>query len=281
MKLHRIAAASAIVLAASLAPVLAAVSPLDLVQPIADYKIYVQDKIDTLEARTKDFTDAVKAGDLAKAKALYAPARVNYEMIEPIAELFSDLDGAIDSRADDHEQKEKSADFTGFHRIEYGLFSQNSTEGLAPIADKLYADVVDLKKRVAGLTVPPEKAIDGAAGLLAGIGMIAIPGIGPVVAAGWLASTAAGAVAGGAAGGLIGAFTSSGHSEEDANYYAETVRRGGTVVSVRTADENVPAVEAILDGATPIDRDARLAEYRSGGWTRFDETAAPYRPPVL
>ena len=166
MKLHRIAAASAIVLAASLAPVLAAVSPLDLVQPIADYKIYVQDKIDTLEARTKDFTDAVKAGDLAKAKALYAPARVNYEMIEPIAELFSDLDGAIDSRADDHEQKEKSADFTGFHRIEYGLFSQNSTEGLAPIADKLYADVVDLKKRVAGLTVPPEKAIDGAAGLL-------------------------------------------------------------------------------------------------------------------
>ncbi len=166
MKLHRIAAASAIALAASLAPVLAAVSPLDLVQPIADYKIYVQDKIDTLEARTKDFTDAVKAGDLAKAKALYAPARVNYEMIEPIAELFSDLDGAIDSRADDHEQKEKSADFTGFHRIEYGLFSQNSTEGLAPIADKLYADVVDLRKRVAGLTVPPEKAIDGAAGLL-------------------------------------------------------------------------------------------------------------------
>ncbi len=124
-------------------------------------------------------------------------------------------------------------------------------------------------------------ALGGAAGLLAGIGMIAIPGIGPVVAAGWLASTAAGAVAGGAAGGLIGAFTSSGHSEEDANYYAETVRRGGTVVSVRTADENVPAVEAILDGATPIDRDARLAEYRSGGWTRCDETAAPYRPPVL
>ncbi|MCY1381012.1 hypothetical protein D9M69_688800 [compost metagenome] len=111
--------------------------------------------------------------------------------------------------------------------------------------------------------------------------MIAIPGIGPVVAAGWLAATAAGAVAGGAAGGLIGAFTSAGHSEEDANYYAETVRRGGTVVSVRTADEDVPAVEAILDGATPIDRDTRLAEYRAGGWSRFDETAAPYRPPVV
>lgn len=124
-------------------------------------------------------------------------------------------------------------------------------------------------------------AIGGAAGLLAGLGLLAIPGIGPVVAAGWLASTAAGAVAGGAAGGLVGAFTSAGHSEEDANYYAESVRRGGTVVSVRATEEQAPAVEAILDGATPIDRDARLAEYRADGWSRFDERAAPYRPPVV
>jgi len=119
-------------------------------------------------------------------------------------------------------------------------------------------------------------ALGGAAGLLAGIGMIAIPGIGPVVAAGWLAATAAGAAAGGVAGGIVGALTSAGHSEEDANYYAETVRRGGTVVSVQAADEQVPAIEAILDGASPIDRDARLAEYRAEGWSRFDETA-PYR----
>uniref|UniRef100_A0A9E8CNA9 General stress protein 17M-like domain-containing protein n=1 Tax=Bosea sp. NBC_00436 TaxID=2969620 RepID=A0A9E8CNA9_9HYPH len=124
-------------------------------------------------------------------------------------------------------------------------------------------------------------ALGGAAGLLAGIGLIAIPGVGPVVAAGWLAATAAGAAAGGVAGGIVGALTSAGHSEEDANYYAETVRRGGSVVSVRVADEQVPAVEAILDGATPIDRDARLAEYRAGGWSRFDETAPPYRPPVI
>ncbi|MGO4741283.1 hypothetical protein AB4099_32500 [Bosea sp. 2KB_26] len=124
-------------------------------------------------------------------------------------------------------------------------------------------------------------ALGGAAGLLAGIGLIAIPGIGPVVAAGWLASTAAGAAAGGIAGGVVGALTRAGHSEEDANYYAETIRRGGSVVSVRVSDEQVPAVEAILDGATPIDRDARLAEYRATGWSRFDETAAPYRSTVV
>jgi hypothetical protein len=120
-------------------------------------------------------------------------------------------------------------------------------------------------------------ALGGAAGLLAGIGILAIPGIGPVVAAGWLASTAAGAAAGGVAGGIVGALTRAGHSEEDANYYAETVRRGGTVVSVRVADDQVPAVEAILDGATPINRDERLAEYRAGGWNRFDEAAIPIR----
>lgn len=120
-------------------------------------------------------------------------------------------------------------------------------------------------------------AVGGAAGLLAGLGLLAIPGIGPVVAAGWLASTAAGAVAGGAAGGLIGAFTSAGVEERDAHYYAETVRRGGSVVSVRASDSQVAAVEAIMDGAMPIDMTDRRAIYEREGWSRFDEQAAPYR----
>ncbi|KRE13860.1 hypothetical protein ASE63_17760 [Bosea sp. Root381] len=123
--------------------------------------------------------------------------------------------------------------------------------------------------------------VGGAAGLLAGIGLLAIPGIGPVVAAGWLASTAAGAVAGAAAGGLVGSFVKEGHDKEEAEYYAETVRRGGSVVSVRTEPEHEATVEAILDGATPIDRSSREAEYRAGGWDRFDENAGPYRPPVV
>ena len=118
--------------------------------------------------------------------------------------------------------------------------------------------------------------LGGAAGLLAGLGMLAIPGIGPVVAVGWLASTAVGAGAGAAAGGLVGSFTSAGVDEEEAHYYAETVRRGGTVVSVKAAEEHAATVEAILDGATPIDRDARTAQYREEGWTRFDEKADPW-----
>ena len=83
-------------------------------------------------------------------------------------------------------------------------------------------------------------ALGGTAGLLAGLGLLAIPGLGPVVAAGWLASTAALAVAGGATGGLIGALTQSGVSEEDANVYAEGVRRGGTLVTARVPDAERP-----------------------------------------
>lgn len=123
--------------------------------------------------------------------------------------------------------------------------------------------------------------VGGAAGLLAGLGLLAIPGIGPVVAAGWLASTAAGAIAGAAAGGLVGSFTHAGVSEEEAHYYAETVRRGGTVVSVKTSEGHAATAEAIMDGAAPIDRDARITQYRQEGWTRFDEKADPYKSPIV
>ncbi|AIG01153.1 putative lipoprotein [Pseudomonas fluorescens] len=154
----------------------AAPAPLDLVGPVSDYKIYVTDKIDELVTQTQAFTDAVKKGDLATAKKLYAPTRVHYEAIEPIAELFSDLDASIDSRVDDHEKGVKAEDFTGFHRIEYSLFAEHSTQGLGPLADGLSKDVKDLQARVAGLTFPPEKVVGGAAALLEEVAATKISG---------------------------------------------------------------------------------------------------------
>jgi len=118
-------------------------------------------------------------------------------------------------------------------------------------------------------------ALGGTAGLLAGLGLLAIPGLGPVVAAGWLVSTAALAVAGGATGGLIGALTQSGVSEEDANVYAEGVRRGGTLVTARVPDAERARCEAILDRASVNLRD-RAAFYQKSGWSRFDPAAPAY-----
>ena len=119
-----------------------------------------------LVAGTKAFTDAVKAGDIEKAKSLYAPTRQYYERIEPIAELFSDLDGSIDAREDDYEQKAADPKFTGFHRLEKALFGDNSTKGMDKYAEQLYSDVVDLQKRIAELAFPPSKVVGGAAGLI-------------------------------------------------------------------------------------------------------------------
>jgi iron uptake system component EfeO len=154
----------------------AATAPLELVQPISDYKIYVTEQLDELASHTRQFTDAVKKGDLATAKKLYAPTRVYYESIEPIAELFSDLDASIDSRVNDHEKGVEAEDFTGFHRIEYTLFAQNSTQGLGELADGLNKDVKDLQTRVAGLTFPPEKVVGGAAALLEEVAATKISG---------------------------------------------------------------------------------------------------------
>ncbi|RVQ63562.1 general stress protein [Sinorhizobium medicae] len=120
----------------------------------------------------------------------------------------------------------------------------------------------------------------GVVGLLTGLGLMAIPGVGPVVAAGWLASTAAGAaagaVAGGAAGGLIGALTDSGVDEDDAHVYAEGVRRGGTLVTARVEDDLAPQAEAILRQRRIVDPTARRSLYAQEGWSRFDENSDAY-----
>jgi hypothetical protein len=122
--------------------------------------------------------------------------------------------------------------------------------------------------------------VGGAGGLLTGLGLMAIPGVGPVVAAGWLAATAAGAaagaVAGGATGGIIGAMTSSGVSEHDAHVYAEGVRRGGTLVTAKVDDALVSEAEAILKRSNWVDPAARRVAYEEQGWTRFNDALDPY-----
>lgn len=122
--------------------------------------------------------------------------------------------------------------------------------------------------------------LGGGAGLLAGLGLLAIPGLGPVVAAGWLAATAvgavAGSVAGAATGGIVGALTDSGVPADDAHVYAEGVRRGGTLVTARVADDEVATARAILQNPTAVDVNARRNAYRETGWTSFDDKAPAY-----
>jgi len=125
-------------------------------------------------------------------------------------------------------------------------------------------------------------ALGGVGGLLAGLGLLAIPGLGPIVAAGWLAATAAGAgigaIGGAATGGIVGALKNAGHSDEEAHVYSEGVRRGGTLVSVRVDDARAPDAQAILDRNRSVTAEARGAAYRQDGWTQFDADAEAYTP---
>lgn len=144
----------------------AAAVPPELVKPIADYRAYVLSEMDALVTATAAFAAAVKAGQLDEARRLYAPTRVHYERIEPIAELFNDLDGSIDARADDFEKKEQDPTWTGFHRLEKALFADKSAVGLDETADRLAADTVELRKRLDELELPVKNVVGGPAALI-------------------------------------------------------------------------------------------------------------------
>ena len=123
-------------------------------------------------------------------------------------------------------------------------------------------------------------AIGGVGGLLAGLGLLAIPGLGPVVAAGWLVAAVTGAgigaAGGGATGSIVGALKNAGHSDEEANVYSEGVRRGGTLVSARIDDTLATQADAVLQRYNAVDATTRGADYRSTGWTGFDNSATAY-----
>lgn len=163
----------------------------------------------------------------------------------------------------------EATEAAGFPGAQIGLVANKhvSTE---------FADVEETSAPATGAGIGG--VLGGSAGLLAGLGLLAIPGLGPVVAAGWLAATAVGTAAGAAAGGLVGALVGAGLSPDEANAYTETIRRGGTLVSVRVRPGDIPQLRAVLDRFDPVDTDQRIEEYRRDGWTGFDSKAPPWRP---
>ena len=136
-------------------------------------------------------------------------------------------------------------------------------------------DGKDDRAEAAGTGAGLGAAAGGTAGLLAGLGLMAIPGVGPVVAAGWLVATLAGAAAGAATGGILGALTQAGISDDDAQVYAEGLRRGGAVVSARVNDVDGSRLQAVMDRSS-VRLPDRATAYRKSGWQTFDPKASPY-----
>jgi uncharacterized protein (TIGR02271 family) len=115
-------------------------------------------------------------------------------------------------------------------------------------------------------------AIGAGAALLLSLTALSIPGIGPVLAAGPLAALIAGAGVGAAAGGLVSGLKRLGVEDDDANTYAEGLKRGGTLVTVNTDNERADRAVGVLRRAGAVEIDKRAAEWREGGWRGFAET---------
>jgi iron uptake system component EfeO len=127
-----------------------------------EYQDYVDGQSELLVDRTEKFVAAVKAGDVAEAKRLYAPSRVPWERIEPIAEKFGTIDPEVDAREGDVPDKQ----WTGFHRIEQALWVENTTEGQDEYADELMSDVERLERKVDDVKLQASDPVFGAVELL-------------------------------------------------------------------------------------------------------------------
>ena len=132
------------------------------------YAAYVQDQSEQLVADTDEFVAAYLAGDEDTARALYAPTRMHWERIEPVAESFGDLDPKLDLREADLEEGQ---DWTGWHRIEKDLWPPSEYTALTAterkaLADQLVADTAELNTRVQDLTYTADQLGNGAKELL-------------------------------------------------------------------------------------------------------------------
>ena len=134
-----------------------------LKQATESYQRYVNSQTVALEQKTTEFVTAVKAGDVAKAKALFPVSRTYWERIEPVAESFGDLDPKIDARVND---VEPGTEWTGYHRIEQALWVANSTKGMDKYADQLLTDVKTVVAKAKVVKLTPLQLANGAKELL-------------------------------------------------------------------------------------------------------------------
>jgi hypothetical protein len=162
----------------------------------------------------------------------------------------------------------------GFTRSDISLVARDVTGEYGSYLDTYEGD--DVGEAAAGGAVGGA-IVGGLMGLLVGLGAFAIPGLGPVIAAGPLAASLAGAGIGAAAGGLLGALVEWGIPEDEAGYYAEGVRRGGTLLAVRVPENRIEDVVEIMNDYGPVNVERRAEYWRSEhDWAGYDPEAEPY-----
>ena len=145
--------------AASDAAAKAKPSMVAFIGPLSEFRVYLSSQSTALIKAVTALEQAIEAGDLSQAQALYVPARSAYQRIAPAAQRLAELDNAINAQADYFEKREQDPGFSGFHRLEYALFQQRNLDGLAPLAQRLLTDVTTLKQQLLAQSLPPEQLV--------------------------------------------------------------------------------------------------------------------------
>jgi iron uptake system component EfeO len=215
---------------------------------VAAYRSYVQEQADQTIPVVEQFAAAIKAGELDKAKSLFAPSRLGWERTEPVAESFGDIDPKTDAREDGLEQGQE---WTGWHRLEKALWADNRIgDDEKRLADRLVADLKDWQQRVGSAEITPTSMANGAKELLDEVATNKVTG------------------------------------EEDRYSHTDLSDFAGNVEGAKKAYELLKPVAAEKDAelAKTLDEEfagieALLAKYRQadGGYTPYDQVGQPER----
>ncbi|MCU1497294.1 MAG: ycdO [Acidimicrobiales bacterium] len=135
-------------------------------EAVTGYQAYVEEQVNGLVVDTRTFTDAVRAGDVAAAKAHYPTSRTRWERIEPIAALIADIDGEVDARAADGVEDTESPDVTGWHQLEYDIWVKGDLSGSKELADGLDKGIEELQAALPELEITPLAVVQGATELI-------------------------------------------------------------------------------------------------------------------
>ena len=160
----------------------------------------------------------------------------------------------------------------GFMVRDIGIVASGLADGDA-VDDDAVTTMVDHAAATGALT---GGVVGGAAGLAASLMALSIPGIGPVIAAGPLVAALTAAGAGAVAGGLIGTLTDAGIPEDHAGYFAESLRRGGALVTIKADESRADRASEIMRENGAVDLDARVLRWREAGWEGWNPSALPY-----
>lgn len=131
------------------------VSQADLIPATRAYENYVTGQLPRLITLSDKVHDDIAAGRLSDARNDWLPAHLEYERLGAAYDAFGDLDGAINGLPDGLPRGVNDAKWTGFHRLEYGLWHGQPKTELMPYADLLAKDVRALRHKFADAEIDP------------------------------------------------------------------------------------------------------------------------------